>query len=111
MEAKEFAEKLPGRVNKVMDALAAGQLTLNVQGIDDAELMRGIQKIANRVTTGVVVAALIIGAAMIMRIETDSELFGYPAIAIVLFLLATIAGVWLIVTSLLNDLPQKRRRR
>ena len=111
MEAKEFAEKLPGRVNKVMDALAAGQLTLNVQGIDDAELMRGIQKIANRVTTGVVVAALIIGAAMIMRIETDSELFGYPTVAIVLFLLATIAGVWLIVTSLLNDLPQKRRRR
>ena len=35
MEAKEFAEKLPGRVNKVMDALAEGQLTLNVQGIDE----------------------------------------------------------------------------
>jgi ubiquinone biosynthesis protein len=111
MEAKEFAEKLPGRVNKVMDALAAGQLTLNVQGIDEAELMRGIQKLANRVTTGLVVAALIIGAAMIMRIETDSELFGYPALAIGLFLVATVTGLWLAVTSLLNDLPQKRRRR
>ena len=111
MEAKEFAEKLPGRVNKVMDALAAGEMTLNIQGIDEAELMRGIQKLANRVTTGVVVAALIIGAAMIMRIETDTELFGYPALAILLFLLATVAGCWLVVTSLLNDLPQKRRRR
>jgi len=40
IDAKEFAEKLPGRINKVMDALAEGQLTLNVQGIDEKELMR-----------------------------------------------------------------------
>jgi predicted unusual protein kinase regulating ubiquinone biosynthesis (AarF/ABC1/UbiB family) len=111
MDAKEFAERLPGRVNKVMDALAQGELTLNVQGIDEAELMRGIQKLANRVTTGLVVAALIIGAAMVMRIETDAELFGYPTLAIVLFLLATVVGLWLVVTSLLSDLPQRRRRR
>jgi predicted unusual protein kinase regulating ubiquinone biosynthesis (AarF/ABC1/UbiB family) len=111
MDAKEFAERLPGRVNKVMDALAEGQLTLNVQGIDEAELMRGIQKLANRVTTGIVVAALIIGAAMVMRIDTDAKLFGYPTLAIVLFLVATVAGLWLAVTSILNDLPQRRRRR
>ncbi len=111
MEAKEFAERLPGRVNKVMDALAEGELTLNVQGIDEAELMRGIQKLANRVTTGIVVAALIIGAAMVMRIETSSELFGYPTLAIVLFVVASVAGLFLVVSSLLNDLPQRRRRR
>jgi predicted unusual protein kinase regulating ubiquinone biosynthesis (AarF/ABC1/UbiB family) len=111
MDAKEFAEHLPGRVNKVMDALAEGQLTLNVQGIDEAELMRGIQKLANRVTTGIVVAALIIGAAMVMRIDTDAKLFGYPTLAIVLFLVATVAGLWLVLTSVLNDLPQRRRRR
>lgn len=111
MDAKEFAERLPGRVNKVMDALAEGELTLNVQGVDEAELMRGIQKLANRVTTGLVVAALIIGAAMVMRIETDAQLFGYPTLAIVLFLVATLAGLWLVVTSLLSDLPQHRRRK
>jgi predicted unusual protein kinase regulating ubiquinone biosynthesis (AarF/ABC1/UbiB family) len=111
MDAKEFAERLPGRVNKVMDALAEGEMTLNVKGIDEVELIRGIQKLANRVTTGVVVAALIIGAAMLMDIETETELFGYPALAIVLFLLASIAGLWLIVSSLMNDLPQRRRRR
>jgi hypothetical protein len=92
-----------------MDALAEGTMTLNVQGIDEAELMRGIQKLANRLTTGVVVAALIIGAAMIMRVETDARLFGYPTLAIVLFLVASLAGLWLVVTSMLNDLPQRRR--
>src|SRR3981081_508451 len=106
MDAKEFAEKLPGRVHKVMDALAEGQMTLNIQGSDEKELMRGIQKLANRVTTGLIIAALIVGAAMLMRIDTQSKLFGYPSVAIVCFLLAAVAGVWLIVNSAIHDLPQ-----
>jgi ubiquinone biosynthesis protein len=110
MDAKEFAEKLPGRVNKVMDALAEGQLTLNVQGIDEKELMRGVQKLANRLTTGLVVAALVIGAALIMRIDARPKLFGYPAIAIILFGIAAAAAGWLLVSIALSDLPQRRRR-
>jgi hypothetical protein len=111
MEAKQFAERLPGRVNKVMDALAEGELTLNVQGIDEKDIMRGIQKLANRLTTGLIVAALVIGAALIMRIPTDSRLFGYPSLAIVLFLIAAAAAVSVLVSIVLSDLPQRRRRR
>jgi predicted unusual protein kinase regulating ubiquinone biosynthesis (AarF/ABC1/UbiB family) len=107
MDAKEFAELLPSRVNKVMDALARGELTLNVQGIDEKELMRGIQKLANRVTTGVIVAALIIGGAMIMRVDTDVKLFGYSALAIVMLVVAALAGAWLIVSSVRNDVPHE----
>jgi ubiquinone biosynthesis protein len=111
IDAKEFAEKLPRRINKVMDALAEGQLTLNVQGIDEKELMRGVQKLANRLTTGIVVAALVIGAALIMRIDARPKLFGYPAIAIVLFGLAAAAAAWLLVSIALSDLPQHHRGR
>ena len=110
MDAKEFAEKLPSRVNKVMDALAEGQMTLNIEGIDEKELMRGIQKLANRVTTGLITAALIVGAAMLMRVDTRSKLFGYPTLAIICFLAAAATGVWLILNSLLHDLPQRRTR-
>lgn len=105
MDAKEFAEQLPSRVNKVMDALSRGELTLNVQGIDEQELMRGIQKLANRVTTGVIVAALIIGGAMVMRVDTDVTLFSYSALAVVMLAVAAVAGAWLVVTSLRNDVP------
>jgi ubiquinone biosynthesis protein len=111
IDAKEFAEKLPGRINKVMDALAEGQLTLNVQGIDEKELMRGVQKLANRLTTGLVVAALVVGAALIMRVDAKPKLFGYPAVAIVLFGIAAAAAGWLLVSIALSDLPQHRRRR
>ena len=110
MEAKEFAEKLPGRVNKVMDALAEGQMTLNIQGIDEKELMRGIQKVGNRVVMGLVIASLIVGAAMLMRIDTKSKLFGYPTIAILCFMAAALAGVFLVIDSAIHDLPRRRRQ-
>jgi predicted unusual protein kinase regulating ubiquinone biosynthesis (AarF/ABC1/UbiB family) len=103
MDAREFAQHLPGRVNRVMDALAEGELTLKVEGIDDEALMGTIRTLANRVAAGLVIAALIVGAAMIMRIETEAEIFGYPALAIVLFVLASVLGIWLVVTSLVRD--------
>jgi predicted unusual protein kinase regulating ubiquinone biosynthesis (AarF/ABC1/UbiB family) len=103
MDAREFAQHLPGRVNRVMDALAEGQLTLKVEGIDEAELLGAIKTVGNRVTAGLVIAALIVGAAMVMRIDTDAELFGYPALAIVLFVVASVLGLWLVVTTLVRD--------
>ena len=111
LEAKEFAEKLPSRVNKVMDALADGRMTLNIQGIDEKELMRGVQKLANRIAAALVVAALVVGAALMARINTTPKLLGYPAVAMVLFLAAAAAGAALLVSIVLSDLPQHRRWR
>jgi ubiquinone biosynthesis protein len=111
VEAKEFAERLPSRVNKLLDSLSEGEITLNIQGIDDKAIMRSFQKLANRVTTGLVVAALVIGAALIMRVPTQTRLFGYPAVAIVLFLVAAFCALGLIVVIQLSDLPQRKRRR
>jgi ubiquinone biosynthesis protein len=106
LDAKEFAENLPSRVNQVMDALAEGQLTLNVQGIDEAELMRGIQKIANRVTAGVITAALVLGASLVSRSDDSEALFGQPALAVVLLGLAAITSTWLLVSAFRHDLRQ-----
>ena len=67
LEAKEFAEKLPGRVNRVLDSLAASELKLKIELTDHGEILEGLQKIANRISIGLVVAALILAAALIAR--------------------------------------------
>ena len=43
---------------------------------DEDLFMSGLQKIANRITLGLILAALIVGAAMLMRIQTSFRLFG-----------------------------------
>jgi len=103
MEARDFVEQLPGRVNKVMDAMAEGTFHLDVHAFDQAELMRGFQKLANRLTMGLVLAALIIGASMLVRVETASKLFGYPTLAILCFLGAVACALALLLSIVRAD--------
>ena len=109
LEAKDFAERLPARVNRVLDSLAASELKLKVEMIDEGAVLDGLQKVANRITLGLIIAALIVGAAMIMRIETSLQLFGYPAIAMILFILAATAGLWLGYDTVATDRAPQRR--
>lgn len=111
LETRDFVEQLPGRVNRVMDSLADGNFELKVRAFDEAELIQGLQKLANRLTTGLVLAALIIGAAMLMRVETSSRLLGYPSVAIVCFLAAAGGGLALLVSIVRSDRRNARRRK
>ena len=114
LETRDFVERLPGRVNKVMDAMAEGSFEVKVRAFDEVELMRGFQKLANRLTMGMVLAALIVGAAMLMRVETSSKVLGYPAVAIVCFLAAAAGGLALMVSIVHSDrkaAPRAKKRR
>jgi ubiquinone biosynthesis protein len=103
LETKELVERLPERLNRFLDRLANNQLQVKVDAIDENALMVGIQKVANRITMGLLLAALIIGAAMLMQVETDFRLFGYPGLAMIFFLLAGAGGVALMATILFRD--------
>jgi len=109
LEAREFAEQLPGRVNRAMDALSSGKFELRVDAFDETAFLQGLHRMANRVAIGVVLAALIIGAALLSRVKTDVTIGGYPAIAFVLFLMAALGGLWLCVTIAISDRRIRRR--
>jgi predicted unusual protein kinase regulating ubiquinone biosynthesis (AarF/ABC1/UbiB family) len=109
LEAKNFAEKLPGRINKILDSVANQELKVKVELIDEGAVLDGLQKIANRITLGIIIAAMIVGAAMLMRVETSFRLLGYPGLAILFFLAAAFAGAWMAYGILRNDhTPRKR---
>jgi ubiquinone biosynthesis protein len=103
LEVKQLVEKLPSRVNKFLDAVANNELELKVDAIDEKTLMEGFQKIANRITLGLVLAALIVGAALMMRVETSFKLFGYPGLAIIFFLVAAFGAILLAYNILFKD--------
>jgi predicted unusual protein kinase regulating ubiquinone biosynthesis (AarF/ABC1/UbiB family) len=103
LEGKEFAAKLPGRVNRVLDALAASELKMKVELIDDGAIIDGLQKVANRITLGLILAAMIVSAAMVMRVDTSFRILGYPGFAMILFLLAGIGAAYLAVQIVRHD--------
>ncbi len=109
MEMKEFVSGLPTRVNRIMDAVANRELELKVRAVDAPLVMEGLQKIANRVTAGLILAALIVGAALLMRVETSFHVMGYPGFAILCFTVATAGGCWLLATIFMQDRTIRRR--
>lgn len=107
LELKDFVAGLPSKLNKIMDALANHELEVKVKAVDAGLIMEGFQKIANRITIGLILAALIIGASLLMRVETSFQLMGYPGLAILCFLGATAGGIGLLINIFVND--QKRK--
>lgn len=111
LDLNEFAQQLPGRLNRLFESLLKNELELNLQVIDESLLMDNLQKIANRIALAMVLAALIVGAALMMGVETSFRLFGYPGIAMLLFLAAAACGFMLVGSILYFDFWKQRGSR
>jgi ubiquinone biosynthesis protein len=110
VELKEFVEKLPGRVNKILDTLGNNEFKVDINhAIDEKIVLEGLQKVANRVSLGLILAALIVGASMLMRVETSFKILGYPGFAMIFFLLAAITGIGLVITIVSTDVKARKK--
>jgi ubiquinone biosynthesis protein len=109
LEMNELVQKLPARVNRILDQVDRGGVTMHVRVGEEVWMMEGMQKMANRVTVGLILAALILGAAMMMRVQTRFTILGYPGIAMIFFLMAALLGIWLVIDILRQDVHRGAR--
>jgi hypothetical protein len=92
-----------------MDKLANGRFSVKVDALDEARFLHVLQRLANRLTMGIVLAALVVGAALMMQVPTRDKILGYPAIAMIFFLLAAIGGAVLVFSIVRTDRRIARR--
>lgn len=109
LEAKQFLGALPARLNKILDAVGNAELNVKVRPVETQFLLQSAQKVANRITTGLILAALIVGAALLMHVQTSFQIFGYPGLAIICFLAAACGGMFLVLNILWQDHKSKTR--
>ncbi len=103
LELKEFVTQLPVRMNRILDAITNSEIELKVKSVDATVAIDGMQKIANRIAMSIVLAALIIGASLLMRVPTRFQIFGYPGLAMLCFMFAAAGGFWLVVSIFVKD--------
>lgn len=109
LEMKELTENLPFRLNKFTENLAENKIRVKIDAIDEDRFTDAFQKVANRITAGLIIAALIVGAAMLVRIPSTWSIFGYPAFAFFLFLIAAFIGLYLLYQILFKDETKKMK--
>ena len=109
MELQSLVRGAPRRISDILTLLAENRVQVKVTGLEESRLMENMQKIANRISTGIIVAALILASAMLMRHDGGARLFGYPAIALVFFIVAALLGLGIVASALLRDRRAKPR--
>ncbi|MCD9007944.1 AarF/ABC1/UbiB kinase family protein [Luteimonas sp. XNQY3] len=103
MDMQELVRDAPRKVSNVLSLLSENRLRVRLTGLEESHLLESLHKIANRIAAGVVTAALILASAMMMDNPGGPRLFGYPAIALLLFLTGAGLGIAIVLSALLGD--------
>jgi predicted unusual protein kinase regulating ubiquinone biosynthesis (AarF/ABC1/UbiB family) len=111
LDLKNLFTHLPARLNRILDAIANAELEVKVKTVDTPLLVEGFQKIANRITAGVLLGSLILGASLLARIPTSFTILGYPGLAMLCFLGAGAGSVWLLFTIFFQDEKIKKKKK
>lgn len=109
IEVQALLRESPRKVSDILSLLAENKLQVRMTGLEESHLMESLQKIGNRISAGVITAALILASAMMMRVDSSHQLFGYPAIAMVLFLIGVGLGMTIVFSALFGDRKAKPR--
>ena len=103
MDMQELVRDAPRKVSNVLSLLSENCLRVRLTGLEESHLLESLHKIANRIAAGIVTAALILASAMMMDNPGGPRLFGYPAIALLLFLTGAGLGIAIVLSALLGD--------
>lgn len=109
LDLNQLALDFPHRAREIIDLTAAGRLSFGIKLTQAEEFLSGIHKIANRITVGVIIAALLVSSSLMMRVPGGFRLFGYPGLAVVGYLLASAAAFYLVVSTLMRDREDRER--
>jgi ubiquinone biosynthesis protein len=109
LDLNQLALDLPRRTREIVDLTAAGRLSFGIKLTQAEEFIAGIHKVANRITVGVVIAALLISSTFMMRYPSRFQLFGYPGLAILGYLMAFAAAAFLVISTFLHDRRDQQR--
>jgi ubiquinone biosynthesis protein len=99
-QLRRFAEKVPADLMEITGLIRRRKLPLPVehQGLDS--LRATLDQLSNRIAFSIVIAALVIGSALIVISEIPPLFFGISLIGIIGFFAAALMGVWLLVAIL-----------
>ena len=94
-ETTDLVSALPHRLDVFTAKLAANELGITVDSPQLGALLRGLQKIANRIFTGLVLTGLLIASAMLLPYRRTLGTIGFS--------IAALIGVWMVANIFVTD--------
>ena len=102
LEAKEFVEELPGRVNRAFDAVGEGNFELRIKAFDEDQFLRGLHKLANVLAAAMVLASMILASALLAK-PSGSEASLENHVALTVFIVAVVVSLGMLARIALQS--------
>ncbi|RLF39892.1 MAG: hypothetical protein DRN21_02990, partial [Thermoplasmata archaeon] len=77
-----------------------GKVKMEFEHVGLEPMLAAHDRASNRIAFSIVIAALIVGSALIVLSKTPPFLFGIPVIGIIFFVAAAVMGMWLLIAIL-----------
>ncbi len=99
-DMRELITPFPHELRRILEKLSRGELELEFHHKGLEKLMLQVERSANRLSFSLIIAAIIVGSSLIMRLEVGYKFLGYPLFGILGFVFAGILGIWLVLAML-----------
>ena len=99
-QTSDLMSALPHRLDLISQRLAANEFSIKLESQQVPLLLRGMQKIANRVFSGLVLGGIVVASAMLLPHRRTLGTMG--------FVVAALIGLYVVVAILVQDRAERR---
>jgi ubiquinone biosynthesis protein len=99
-ETVDLVRALPHRIDVVTQKLASDDFAVRVDAPGLGPLMKGMEKIANRIFTGLVLGGLLVASGLLLQFQRQLGTIG--------FVIAAVIGLYMVISILVTDSRSKK---
>jgi ubiquinone biosynthesis protein len=105
--AKDYADlmtTLPQDLRTALEKVKSGRLRIEFKHVGLENIVPGLERSSSRLAFAMIIAALVVGSALIMQSEPaiGPSVLGIPVIGALGYFIAAVSGLWLLVTIIRN---------
>ncbi len=101
-ETSDLMRALPHRLDVFTQKLVSNDFAVRVDTPQLGSLLLGLEKVANRIFTGLVLGGLLVASGMLLQYQSRLGMIG--------FIIAAVIGLWMVFTILIQDRRSRRRK-
>ncbi len=97
MSYVNLAKNFPDDIKEILNRINRNKFKIDLEhrGLD--YLVRELDKSSNRLSSSLIITALIVGSSLIMQTNRGPLLMGFPVLAVLGYSVAALLGLWLVI--------------
>ena len=100
MDFLELAKEWPNDAKDILQQLKTGRIKIEFEHVGLESTRRTVRRSSNHIAIAIVIAALLVGASLIVHAGLSPSVSGIPVIGLTGYIIAGVLGIWLIVSML-----------